>query len=65
MSLGKTATITFASGGALMAALFFARTPLLNFVRGLSRKTEPYSMAFVTAPDTEVAKKIAGGLGKH
>ena len=27
-------------------------------------KVEPYSMAFVTAPDNEVAKKLAGGLGK-
>ena len=27
-------------------------------------KVEPYSMAFVTAPDSEVAKKLAGGLGK-
>ena len=25
---------------------------------------EPYSMAFVTAPNKDVAKKLAGGLGK-
>ena len=38
-------------------------------VRGLSImakevKVEPYSMAFVTAPNKEVAKTLAGGLGK-
>ena len=27
-------------------------------------KVEPYSMAFVTAPNKDVAKKLAGGLGK-
>ena len=26
-------------------------------------KVEPYSMAFVTAPNKEVAKTLAGGLG--
>ena len=25
-------------------------------------KVEPYSMAFVTAPNKDVAKKLAGGL---
>ena len=27
-------------------------------------KVEPYSMAFVTAPNKDVAKTLAGGLGK-
>merc|ERR1719510_2823167 len=27
-----------------------------------TRTVEPYSMAFVTAPNTDVAKKIAGGV---
>merc|ERR1712077_126986 len=46
------------------------RLPALNFARQFSImttskgdiKVEPYSMAFVTAPNKDVAKSLAGGL---
>ena len=48
------------------------RLPALNFARQFSImaskgdiKVEPYSMAFVTAPNKDVAKSLAGGLGKY
>ena len=39
---------------------------ILRQVSNMSKevKVEPYSMAFVTAPNKEVAKTLAGGLGK-
>ena len=52
----------------LAIAVFYMRFPNFGILRSLSTmakevKVEPYSMAFVTAPDSEVAKKLAGGLG--
>ena len=51
----------------LVFSVFWMRYSSL--IRGLSNmakevKVEPYSMAFVTAPNKDVAKTLAGGLGK-
>ena len=61
-------TISFSILG-LLLAIFYMRFGGYNVIRRLGTmakevKVEPYSMAFVTAPDNEVAKKLAGGLGK-
>ena len=61
----KTLLIPFC---AIAFSIFWMRIPALNLIRSLSNMTtrhvEPYSMAFVTAPNKEVAKTLAGGLGK-
>ena len=61
----KTLLIPFC---AITFSIFWMRIPALNLIRSFSnmatRHVEPYSMAFVTAPNKEVAKTLAGGLGK-
>ena len=55
---------------AISFAIFWMRIPVLNLIRSVSNMAakqihvEPYSMAFVTAPNKDVAKTLAGGLGK-
>ena len=63
-------------GCAIPIIVDYMRLPGLNFMsRNFSSipiimaankevKVEPYSMAFVTAPNKDVAKTLAGGLGK-
>jgi hypothetical protein len=59
------------SGVAILLSVIQMRIPPLNLIlRQVSTimakevGVEPYSMAFVTAPNKDVAKKLAGGLGK-
>ena len=59
------------SGVAILLSVIQMRIPPLNLIlRQVSTimakevAVEPYSMAFVTAPNKDVAKKLAGGLGK-
>jgi hypothetical protein len=46
---------------------FFLLTRLVTVanLHSMSMSATPFSMVFVTAPNQEVAKKIAGGLGKN
>merc|ERR1712242_579707 len=59
----KTLLIPFC---AIAFSIFWMRIPALNLIRSFSnmatRHVEPYSMAFVTAPNKDVAKSLAGGL---
>ena len=54
---------------AILSGVIFMRIPTLNIWRQFSImaskqvNVEPYSMAFVTAPNKDVAKTLAGGLG--
>ena len=45
----------------LLSKLLYLANPAVS----VSSMATPYSMVFVTAPNQEVAKKIAGGLGKN
>ena len=61
-------TLAVSSLVCIVLSVFWMRYSSL-LVRGLSImakevKVEPYSMAFVTAPNKDVAKTLAGGLGK-
>merc|ERR1712170_6070 len=53
---------------AILSGVIFMRIPTLNIWRQFSImaskqvNVEPYSMAFVTAPNKDVAKTLAGGL---
>ena len=59
------------SGVAILLSITQMRIPPLNLIRQVSTimakevTVEPYSMAFVTAPNKDVAKTLAGGLGKY
>ena len=60
------------SGVAIFLSITQMRIPPLNLIlRQVSTimakevTVEPYSMAFVTAPNKDVAKTLAGGLGKY
>lgn len=37
---------------------------IFRLFSNMAREIQPYSMAFVTAPNKDVAKTLAGGLGK-
>ena len=51
------------AGSILGSARVRGSTPLLRMASS-NAATADYSMAFVTVPNMEVGKKIAGGLGK-
>ena len=60
------------SGVAILLSLVRMRIPPLHLIlRQVSTtmakevKVEPFSMAFVTAPNKDVAKSLAGGLGNE
>ena len=60
------------SGVAILLSITQMRIPPLNLILRQVSTTmakevtvEPYSMAFVTAPNKDVAKTLAGGLGKY
>ena len=57
---------TFLLAKAIGAKKFFDFTSI-SIVMAANKevKVEPYSMAFVTAPNKDVAKTLAGGLGKN
>ena len=56
---------TFFLAKAIGAKKFFDFTSFSTVMAANKEVTvEPYSMAFVTAPNKDVAKTLAGGLGK-
>ena len=64
------ASVVLIATSAILSGVIFMRIPPLNIWRQFSImaskqvSVEPYSMAFVTAPNKDVAKTLAGGLGK-
>ena len=63
------ASVVLIATSAILSGVIFMRIPASNIWRQFSImaskqvNVEPYSMAFVTAPNKDVAKTLAGGLG--
>ena len=58
-------TLAVSSLVCIVFSVFWMRySSLLVSIMAKEVKVEPYSMAFVTAPNKDVAKTLAGGLGK-